>query len=118
MDIGDWLRTIGLQKYEAAFRENKIDSEVLSNLTVEDLKELGVATVGERRKLLAAIAALAAGSSVAPKVDAAQSASASVTSSAERRQLTVDAVEKVENRTTPKISQMVIFGLPRRCDAL
>jgi hypothetical protein len=32
--------------------------------------------------------------------------------------LLTDAVEKVENRTTPKISQMVIFGLPRRCDAL
>jgi hypothetical protein len=34
------------------------------------------------------------------------------------RQLVTDAVEKVENRTTPKISQMVIFGLPRRYDAL
>jgi class 3 adenylate cyclase len=58
MDIGGWLRSLGLGKYEAAFRENDIDETVLPNLTAEDLKELGVASLGHRRKLLDAIAAL------------------------------------------------------------
>src|SRR5208282_1197089 len=59
MDVGEWLRGLGLGKYEAAFRDNGIGEAVLPHLTVEDLKEIGVATVGDRRMLLAAIAALA-----------------------------------------------------------
>ena len=58
MDIVVWLRSLGLGKYEAAFRENEIDETVLPNLTAEDLKELGVTALGHRRKLLDAIAAL------------------------------------------------------------
>jgi class 3 adenylate cyclase len=58
MDIVVWLRSLGLGKYEALFRENDIDEEVLPTLTAEDLKELGVASFGHRRKLLDAIAAL------------------------------------------------------------
>ena len=58
MDIVVWLRSLGLGKYEAAFRENEIDETVLPGLTAEDLKELGVAALGHRRKLLDAIAAL------------------------------------------------------------
>ena len=58
MDIVVWLRSLGLGKYEAAFRENEIDETVLPNLTAEDLKDLGVSIVGHRRKLLDAIAAL------------------------------------------------------------
>ena len=42
MDIVVWLRSLGLGKYEAAFRENEIDETVLPSLTAEDLKELGV----------------------------------------------------------------------------
>ena len=42
MDVGGWLRGLGLEQYEAAFRENEISSTVLPNLTAEDLKELGV----------------------------------------------------------------------------
>ena len=60
LDIDSWLRSLGLGQYEAAFRENNIDETVLTNLTVEDLKELGVAPLGHRRKLLDAIAALRA----------------------------------------------------------
>ena len=52
MDIVVWLRSLGLGKYEAAFRENEIDETVLPDLTREDLKELGVAALGHRRKLL------------------------------------------------------------------
>jgi hypothetical protein len=51
------LRSLGLGKYEAAFRENEIDETVLPDLTAEDLKELGITALGHRRKLLAAIAA-------------------------------------------------------------
>jgi hypothetical protein len=58
MDIGGWLRGLGLGQYEAAFRENEIDGEVLPTLTAEDLKELGVTILGHRRKMLTAIANL------------------------------------------------------------
>ena len=58
MDIGSWLRSLGLAKYEAIFRENDIDETVLPSLTHENLKELGVASFGHRVKLLDAIAAL------------------------------------------------------------
>ena len=37
MDVVVWLRSLGLGKYEAAFRENEIDETVLPNLTAEDL---------------------------------------------------------------------------------
>ncbi len=60
MDVGGWLRRLGLEQYEAAFRENEIDDIVLPSLTAEDLKDLGVGFVGHRRKLLDAIAALRA----------------------------------------------------------
>ena len=60
MDVVVWLRSLGLGKYEAAFRENEIDETVLPSLTAEDLKDLGVGIVGHRRKLLDAIAALRA----------------------------------------------------------
>ena len=58
MDIVVWLRSLGLGKYEAIFRENDIDETVLLTLTAEDLKELGVTSFGHRRKLLDAIAVL------------------------------------------------------------
>jgi class 3 adenylate cyclase len=58
MALGDWLRSLGLEKYEGAFRENEIDETVLPNLTAEDLKDLGVGIIGHRRKLLDAIATL------------------------------------------------------------
>jgi hypothetical protein len=52
MDVGGWLRGLGLEQYEAAFRENAISEKVLPNLTAEDLKELGIVALGHRRKLL------------------------------------------------------------------
>jgi len=60
MEVGDWLRSLGLGQFEAAFRDNEIDGEVLPKLTSDDLKEVGVASVGQRRKLLSAIESLAA----------------------------------------------------------
>jgi hypothetical protein len=58
MDVAAWLRGLGLQRYEAAFRDNAVDAEVLPELTADDLVSIGVTSVGHRRKLLAAIAAL------------------------------------------------------------
>ena len=57
MDVAVWLRGLGLERYEQAFRDNEIDEKVLSSLTAEDLKDLGVSLVGHRRRLLDAIAA-------------------------------------------------------------
>ena len=53
-----WLRSLGLEQYEAVFRENAIDASVLPSLTADDLKDLGITLVGHRRRLLDAIAAL------------------------------------------------------------
>ena len=58
MDIEAWLRGLGLEQYEPAFRDNFVDADVLPDLTAEDLIGLGVTAIGHRRKLLAAIAAL------------------------------------------------------------
>ena len=85
MDVGDWLRSVGLGQYETTFRDSEIDSEVLPELTDADLEKLGV-PLGHRKRLIKAITALnmrAAGSTpaaggVGPEADAA-----------ERRQLTV-----------------------------
>jgi len=92
MDIVVWLRSLGLGKYEAIFRENDIDETVLASLTHENLKELGVASFGHRVKLLDAIAALRNASGKAPSVDAATTSSAPSAhpeDRAERRQVTV-----------------------------
>ena len=58
MDVAGWLRQLGLERYEPTFRENDISAAVLPSLTAEDLKDLGVASVGHRRQLLEAIAAM------------------------------------------------------------
>jgi hypothetical protein len=58
MDVGDFLRKLGLHQYEAAFRDKGIDIRVLPKVTAEDLKDLGATMVGYRRLLLEAIAAL------------------------------------------------------------
>ncbi len=93
MDIVVWLRSLGLEEYEAPFRKNKIDDAVLPKLTAEDLKELGVAALGDRVKLLDAIAALRNDASgKAPLVDAGTTSStpsAHPEDRAERRQVTV-----------------------------
>jgi hypothetical protein len=93
MDVSVWLRSLGLGKYEAAFRENEIDETVLPALTAEDLKELGVAALGHRRKLLDAIAAMrTSAGGKAPSDDVATTSAAlgaHPEDRAERRQVTV-----------------------------
>ena len=77
MDIVVWLRSLGLEEYEAAFRDNKINERVLPNLTPEDLKELGVTALGHRRILLDAISTLRADmGGKAPYADVARAPSA------------------------------------------
>ena len=71
MDVAAWLKNLGLGQYEAAFRDNAIDGDLLPSLTAEDLKDLGVTIVGHRRKLLDAIAALGAASKPTPSPAAA-----------------------------------------------
>src|SRR5271170_8323226 len=62
MDFGVWLGNLGLGQYESAFRDNEIDGAVLPKLTVDDLKDLGVAVVGHRRKIMSAVEELNAAS--------------------------------------------------------
>ena len=93
MDLGGWLRGLGFGQYEAAFRDNDIDETVLQSLTHENLKELGVSSLGHRVKLLDAIASLR--SDMSGKVRSADAATAPSAPSAhpedraERRQVTV-----------------------------
>src|SRR5271168_1596078 len=91
MDVGGWLRSLGLSQYEANFRDNKIDADVLPQLTADDLKDIGVSAVGDRRRLLAAIPAL---SGPTPSVNAPASPpkpalTGGLQISAERRPITV-----------------------------
>jgi class 3 adenylate cyclase len=97
VDVGAWLRELGLEQYEAAFRENAVDAEVLPMLTADDLKEMSIVPIGHRRRLLDAIAALRlpatpaeapAQVSPSPPVDQSGPPSASE-STAERRPLSV-----------------------------
>ena len=91
MDVAAWLRGLGLEQYAPAFRANDVDGEVLPELTADDLIGLGVTSIGHRRKLLAAIAALGTEPPTgAQSATSATSAStAAPTIDAERRQLTV-----------------------------
>jgi class 3 adenylate cyclase len=86
VDVASWLRTLGLERYEAAFRENEVGAEDLCHLTADDIEGLGVAAIGHRRRLLVAIAKLR--EDAAPLQTATHDHPAS-TSAGERRQLTV-----------------------------
>ena len=117
MDVAGWLQGLGLGRYESVFRENDIDGDVLQGLTADDLKDLGVTSIGHRRKLLDAIAALYV--NVPPP--AAASLAASTPAAAERRQLTVmfcDLVGSTElsSRLDPEDLREVI-GAYHRCVA-
>jgi class 3 adenylate cyclase len=95
MDIEVWLQGLGLERYMSAFRDNEIDWEVLPKLTSEDLREIGIAAIGHRRRLLDAIAALGASTPTAAERVAVPNALAPV--EAERRQLTVMFCDLVDS---------------------
>ena len=79
----DWLERLGLGQYAQRFAENDIDFALFTKLTDADLKELGVISLGHRKRLLEAIAERAA---LAPPPMLAES---KASDTAERRQVTV-----------------------------
>ena len=83
MDVGTWLNGLGLGQYEAVFRENEIDADVLNELTDQHLNDLGV-PLGHRLKMLRAIREL-------------QAAEAKPHDAADRRQLTVMFCDLVDS---------------------
>ena len=112
MDIAAWLRSLGLQQYEQAFRENDIDASVLPKLTADDLVGLGVTSIGHRRKLLDAIAAL--------REPAAATTLHDGDIGPARRQLTVMFCDLVgstalSERLDPEELREIIGGYDRRC---
>jgi class 3 adenylate cyclase/predicted ATPase len=114
VDIAAWLQSLGLERYEAAFRDHEIDWEALPKLTVEDLTDLGVVLGGHRRKLLKAIAA-SRSSLPSPPSLAHEGGAGAV---AERRQLTVmfcDLVGSTElaSRLDPEDLREVITAYHR-----
>jgi hypothetical protein len=99
LDIDGWLRRIGLAQYAEMFRANDIDGELLRRLTNDDLKDVGVASFGHRKKLLEAIAELGSAPAAAPAAPVMPTliptavvpppTSTSVDAAGERRYLTV-----------------------------
>jgi class 3 adenylate cyclase len=120
MDVAEWLRGLGLEQYAPAFHQNDIDSEVLRRLTADDLRDLGVASVGHRRRLLDAIAALT-DVQPAPAAPLGPVPAVGVAGIAERRQLTVmfsDLIDStmLASRLDPEEMGEVI-GAYHRCVA-
>jgi hypothetical protein len=136
IDVASWLQQLGLSQYEPAFRDNEVDGDVLPDLTADDLIGLGVTLIGHRRKLLSAIAALAA---EAPSTTPAEVVapipepvpvttptpvppSASAPAQAERRQLTVMFCDLVGSTALstgmdPEDLRDVIASYQSRCSA-
>jgi class 3 adenylate cyclase len=122
IDVAGWLEQLGLAQYAPAFRDNDVDGEVLPELTAEDLISIGVTSVGHRRKLLSAIAALGA-AAPAPALTATPASApptAVAPAQAERRQLTVmfcDLVGSTALSTAmdPEDLRDVIASFQSRC---
>src|SRR5262245_50852908 len=86
--VGEWLASLGLSEYADRFAEHRIDFSILQDLTDKDLKEeLGIVLLGDRRRLLRAIATLAGTASATPQLAAGSESVAR--DEAERRHLTV-----------------------------
>ncbi|TJV38591.1 MAG: adenylate/guanylate cyclase domain-containing protein, partial [Mesorhizobium sp.] len=121
MDVAAWLRGLGLQQYEQAFRDNAIDAEVLPELTDADLEKLGM-LLGHRKRFRKAVVGLGPSSShpdASTDDIAAQSRTREL--SAERRQLTVMFVDLVGStalatRLDPEDLREII-GAYHRCVA-
>jgi hypothetical protein len=106
--IADWLEKLGLSQYAQRFTEDDINVGILPHLTDQDLKELGVVSLGHRRQLLLAIAELKG-----VQKDAAPATEEPIAShdAAERRQVTVCA-----GTTRSWQSQIVLLGTNRQAD--
>jgi class 3 adenylate cyclase/tetratricopeptide (TPR) repeat protein len=129
IDVAGWLRDLDLSDYASAFAEHAIDAAVLPLLTAEDLRDIGVAKVGDRRRLLAAIAALELAPAVEPVVPPPVEARPPIAfepparaplESAERRQLSIlvcDIVGSTELTTEldPEEMRDLIARFQRYC---
>jgi class 3 adenylate cyclase/predicted ATPase len=118
VEVGAWLRTLGLGRYEAAFRESEIDVEVLSDLTDADLEKLGV-VMGDRKRLLKAIAGLSSPDWGQP----AAKIKPQPHDAAERRQLTVMFCDLVGStamsaRLDPEDMRAIIVAYHKCCSTL
>jgi len=119
-NVTKWLRELGLEQYARAFRDNDIDADILTELTADDLTSLGIASIGHRRKLLAAIAALR-GAPTAQIAPDAPTSPALADTAVERRLLAIlfcDLVGSTEiaTRLDPEDLREVI-GAYHRCVA-
>jgi class 3 adenylate cyclase/predicted ATPase len=120
IDVASWLQQLGLAQYEPAFRDNDVDGEILPDLTADDLIAIGVTSVGHRRKLLSAIAALGAAAPTATPASVPPPAPAPA--QAERRQLTVMFCDLVGSTALstgmdPEDLRDVIAAFQSRCSA-
>jgi class 3 adenylate cyclase/tetratricopeptide (TPR) repeat protein len=119
--ISDWLHSLGLNQYAQALSENDIDLALISSLSDQDLKELGVSSMGHRKKLLSAItqlndAAVAASSH-------GENAPRQSTGAAERRQITVmfcDLVGSTElsQKLDPETLRELMRSYQQSCGAV
>ena len=99
MDVGEWLRNLGLGKYEPEFIENVIDLDVLPELTEDDLEKLGM-PLGDRKRFIRAIKATATNSpsiSITSEIGQAEGKFSPITAAGERRHLTVMICDLVKS---------------------
>ncbi|MCP4334083.1 MAG: AAA family ATPase [Gammaproteobacteria bacterium] len=120
-EVAQWLDGLGLGQYSEAFRDNDIDAANLQHLTADDLREIGISSVGHRRTLLAAITKLrnpdAQDSNVGQGVN---TTSPSIGGDAGRRQLTVMFCDLVgstalSERLDPEDLRHVITSFQKAC---
>jgi SAM domain (Sterile alpha motif) len=84
-DIASWLKTLGLEQYAACFAKNDISFAILPDLTDQDLKEIGVSSLGHRRQLLRAMVECSQAAKSARTVTAPSYQQTSHVDAAERR---------------------------------
>ena len=119
--VPDWLQNLGLGQYAQRFVENDINFSILPDLTDQDLKELGVASLGHRRQLLRAIAQLSGGENTAR--EATTEPPTPPIETAEHRQVTVmfsdivgsATLSGMDPKTCGKSSNLMRNASPRRC---
>jgi class 3 adenylate cyclase len=117
MDVGAWLRGLGLGQYEGAFRDSEIEADTLRELTETDLEKIGL-PLGPRKRILKAIQNLGDADKTSEAVSPARPAPARDTG--ERRQLTVMFCDLVGStaisaRLDPEDLSSVIGAFQKAC---
>ena len=109
MDVSTWLQGLGLERHEAAFRDNSIDMDVVRELNENDLEKLGL-PLGDRKRVLKAIANLPAPGAAAVRPIAAPRAR----DEAERRPITVMFCDLVGSTSLASHARRRGLARPRR----